>query len=214
MMRRHITLFFTLLMALSSMARATQTFIFIRHGEKPDNGSGQLTCKGLNRSLALPTVLVSRFGPPGAIFASAPDQSNTGSSLRALSTVTPLAVQLSVPINLEYHAADVKRVAKRLTRDKQPVILVAWEHHNLIRVVKSILRREGADSSVVPDSWPKYDYDSIFVLTINRETTPPVITFSQQQEGLNGVSDRCRTAFASVAPAGTVYHQRHFLLRQ
>ena len=212
-MRRHITLLFMLLLTLSGAVQATQTIIFIRHGEKPDNGSGQLTCKGLNRSLALPTVLVSRFGPPTAIFASAPDQSNTGSSLRALSTVTPLAVQLSVPVNLEYHATDVKRLAKQITRDKAPLTLVAWEHNNLIKLIKAIMQRYNADSALVPASWPKTDYDSIYVLTINQATTPHRMTFSHQKEGLNGVSDHCRTSFASVAPATSALSAKpHFLL--
>ena len=31
--------------------------MFLRHGEKPSGGYGQLTCQGLNRSLALPDIL-------------------------------------------------------------------------------------------------------------------------------------------------------------
>jgi hypothetical protein len=31
-----------------------ETIIFIRHGEKPLSGLGQITCQGLNRALALP----------------------------------------------------------------------------------------------------------------------------------------------------------------
>ena len=43
--------------------------MFIRHGEKPANDDGQLTCQGLNRALALPAVLTAKFGKPDFIFA-------------------------------------------------------------------------------------------------------------------------------------------------
>jgi hypothetical protein len=41
-----------------------ETIVLIRHGEKPDSGLGQLTCKGLNRALALPALLIGRYGKP------------------------------------------------------------------------------------------------------------------------------------------------------
>jgi len=39
-----------------------ETIVLIRHGEKPAGGLGQLSCKGLNRSLALPSLLIGRYG--------------------------------------------------------------------------------------------------------------------------------------------------------
>jgi hypothetical protein len=32
---------------------AAETIVFVRHGEKPQDGFGQLNCQGLNRALAL-----------------------------------------------------------------------------------------------------------------------------------------------------------------
>ncbi|ABU43618.1 hypothetical protein AR158_C072L [Paramecium bursaria Chlorella virus AR158] len=46
-----------------------KTIVFVRHGEKPYLGLGQLDCKGLNRSLALPDVLISKYGIPTKIYA-------------------------------------------------------------------------------------------------------------------------------------------------
>ena len=51
---------------------AVETIVFIRHGEKPEGGLGQLTCQGLNRSLALPAVIARMFGKQDAIFAPNP----------------------------------------------------------------------------------------------------------------------------------------------
>src|SRR5260370_36048119 len=49
-----------------------ETIVFIRHGETFLLGLGQITCKGLNRALALPGVLISKFGKPDEIYAPDP----------------------------------------------------------------------------------------------------------------------------------------------
>ena len=49
-----------------------ETIVLLRHGEKPPGGLGQLTCKGLNRALALPSVLIGRYGKPDFIYAPNP----------------------------------------------------------------------------------------------------------------------------------------------
>ena len=64
-----------------------ETIVLIRHGEKPDEGLGQLNCQGLNRALALPTVIAKTFGRPGAIFA--PNPSPAEGRLRSLLRLRP-----------------------------------------------------------------------------------------------------------------------------
>jgi hypothetical protein len=79
-----------------------ETIVVIRHGEKPgSHPMGQLSCKGLNRALALPAVL-ARFGKPMAIFAPNPSvQTSEGdifpyapkySYVRPLATIEPYAI--------------------------------------------------------------------------------------------------------------------------
>ena len=52
-MIRHRILWIVGLLALvvATDARAEQTIVFLRHGEKPSGGYGQLTCQGFNRAL-------------------------------------------------------------------------------------------------------------------------------------------------------------------
>src|SRR6266852_9558725 len=50
-----------------------ETIVFLRHGEKPPGGLGQLTCEGLNRALALPPILISKFGRAEYVFAPDPE---------------------------------------------------------------------------------------------------------------------------------------------
>src|SRR5580700_883634 len=59
---------------IAASGPTVETIVCIRHGEKPKGGLGQLTCRGLNRALALPKVLLGKFGKPQFIFAPDPKQ--------------------------------------------------------------------------------------------------------------------------------------------
>lgn len=180
------------ILGFSHMAYSEQTLVFIRHGEKPDNESGQLTCKGLNRSLALPDVLINQFGEPDALFAAAPKQSKLGHSLRSLQTLSPLAIKMSLPIHLNYHAKEIKKLCEDLLSQqyKNSVIFIAWEHDNLVKVARDIMKKEGGDPKLIP-KWKSSDFDSIYILKIIREGDKKNVIFEQRQQGLNGVSPIC-----------------------
>ena len=77
-------------------ACADVTIVIVRHGEKPAQGLGQLSCQGLNRALALPRVLLSRYGDPVAIYAPNPavqklDKGVPYAYVRPLATIERLA---------------------------------------------------------------------------------------------------------------------------
>ncbi len=68
-MRRTVftTLIFLAGIGVSQAASTTETIIMLRHGEKPEQGLGQLNCQGLNRALKLPAVIEQKFGKPDFI---------------------------------------------------------------------------------------------------------------------------------------------------
>lgn len=173
---------------LSQSVLAQETLIFVRHGEKPANDSGQLTCKGLNRALALPDVLLDRYGKPDFIFAAGPKENKTGSSLRALSTIMPTAVRVGLPIDIQFHADDIAGLQQELLSDKyqNSRIFIAWEHKNLDKAVKNIVAARGGDASLVPE-WPGSDFDSIFVVTLGQGK----VSFRQEREGLTQLAESC-----------------------
>ncbi|AKE13158.1 histidine phosphatase family protein [Serratia liquefaciens] len=173
---------------LSQSVLAQETLIFVRHGEKPANDSGQLTCKGLNRALALPDVLLDRYGKPDFIFAAGPKENKTGSSLRALSTIMPTAVRVGLPIGIQFHADDIAGLQQELLSDKyqNSRIFIAWEHKNLDKAVKNIVAARGGDASLVPE-WPGSDFDSIFVVTLDQGK----VSFRQEGEGLTQLAESC-----------------------
>lgn len=178
---------------------AQETIVAIRHGEKPHGGLGQLSCMGLNRALALPKVLIGRFGRPAAIYAPDPadevnDWSLKGYSyVRPLVTIEPTAIELGMPVNAQIGFMKVYELERALTARKyeNSLVFVAWEHAMLNKFAKRMLRRYGEDPSVVP-RWPNKDYDRIYVFTIDRSQGKPQLTFKVEHEGLNGtLSDTC-----------------------
>ena len=188
-MKNVFALLFGLATLIPLKASADSTFVFFRHGEKPDNASGQLTCKGLNRALKLPRVLLSRYGNPDALYASAPKEDKTGSSLRPLSTLIPLAVQVSQPVILRFHADKPnKLVADLLTEKAVPLTFISWEHKNLVTAARRLVEKTGGDAGQVPD-WSATDFDSVYVVKI--DDNQHFKSFKQDAEGLNGVSSDC-----------------------
>ncbi|MFB4355491.1 histidine phosphatase family protein [Pantoea sp. BS_4] len=188
-MKNVFALLFGLATLIPLQASADSTFVFFRHGEKPDNASGQLTCKGLNRALKLPRVLLSRYGNPDALYASAPKEDKTGSSLRPLSTLIPLAVQVSQPVILRFHADKPNKLVADLLAEKAvPLTFISWEHKNLVTAARRLVEKTGGDAGQVPD-WSATDFDSVYVVKI--DDNQHFKSFKQDAEGLNGVSSDC-----------------------
>lgn len=188
-MRKFVALAVSAALLVPLLARADSLYVFFRHGEKPDNDSGQLTCKGLNRALNLPRVLISRFGAPDTLYSSAPYQDKTGSSLRPLMTMVPVAIQLSKPVILKYHAVQTGKLTNALLKENaSPVTYIAWEYKNLVAATRRLVSKTGGDPSQIP-FWSSDDFDSLYVIRL--DDRHHFKSFIHETEGLNGVSDRC-----------------------
>ena len=99
-------------LGIAATASAEQTIVFFRHAEKPASGLGNLTCQGLNRALALPAVLLGRFGTPDFVYAPNPSQKvsdSTGSYyyVRPLATIEPTAIRAARSVNTHYGYTDI-----------------------------------------------------------------------------------------------------------
>jgi hypothetical protein len=177
---------------------ALETIVLVRHGEKPNKGLGQLNCQGLNRALALPTVIAGMFGKPDAVFAPDPSSQKPDAGVlydyvRPLATVEPSAIYFGLPVNasLGFVDTDGLRTALEQPLYRNAVVLVAWEHTFIETIARSLLASHGGDVAQVP-TWQADDFDSIFVVAIAR-TGPAAAkaTFTIKQEGLNGQSATC-----------------------
>ena len=173
----------------------TETIVAIRHGEKPAGGLGNLNCKGLRRALALPEVLLSKYGKPGFIFAPNPSERSDGGDFNYVSpliTIEPTAIRCELPVNTEFGYSQIDDLAVELRKAdyQHALIFIAWEHGELERLAKLLVAWYGGDPSQVP-FWSDKDYDTIFVFTIRRQEGRNILAFGVDHEGLSNLSDSC-----------------------
>jgi hypothetical protein len=185
------TALLVLLLSSAHLLLAQETIVAIRHAEKPPEGLGQLSCKGLNRALALPGVLTNRFGKPDEIYAPNPsprimDGLHFYFYVRPLATIEPTAISLGMPVNTKVGYNQIKTLQTELTArsNKSRLIFVAWEHAELNDFAKQMLRSFGMKPSAVPD-WPNDDYDRIYIFRVVENHGKRSLSFQVDQEGLN-----------------------------
>jgi hypothetical protein len=183
--------------APASSVSGNETIVVLRHGEKAAGGLGQLSCMGLNRSLALPKVLIGRFGRADAIFSPSPaGQMREGaltrksySYVRPLATIEPTAIQLGLPVDTQLAFSDIAGLQRAVTAPAyaNSTIFIAWEHKYAYDFARQMLHAYGLDRSQVP-AWPSYDYETLYVFHIRRAAgnASPAMTFAVEQEGLEG----------------------------
>jgi hypothetical protein len=188
---------------LPAQSPGTETIVMIRHAEKPvPEARGQLNCQGLNRALALPSVL-ARFGKPTAIFAADPSKETSEgdplpfatkySYVRPLATIEPYAISLGMPVNAQIAATDIKGLQKELLKPEfsNALVVVAWEHIEARRFAEEMLKSFG-QSDLVP-RWRDSDYETIYIFRI--ATGPDkkrTLNFSVEHEDLTRtLSDKC-----------------------
>ena len=175
-----------------------ERIIIIRHGEKPPAGLGQLACRGLARALALPDVILSKFGAPDAVFAPnparrKPDAGKLYDYIRPLATIEPLAIRVGLPVDLRFAFGDAQALARVLS-DRQyagKTIVVAWEHHLAVTLMRELMKRNSGDARLVED-WKDTDFDRMDVIEIMRIAgKAPISTYRPGLQGLNGIPGEC-----------------------
>ena len=178
-----------------SSTQSLETIVFVRHGEKAHGGLGQLTCRGLNRALALPDVLLDKFGKPQFIFAPNPTQKVDGGKyyyVRPIVTIDPTAIRCGLPVNTEFGYREIDGLEKELQKPvyQNATIFVAWEHGTMDDFAKKLLKDDGGNPALVP-FWPDNEYDTIFIFKIAIKDGHKTISFAIDHEGLNNLSDAC-----------------------
>lgn len=183
-------LFFMILLG-ASFSMAAETIIMIRHAEKPKSNLGQLSCKGLNRSLLLPAYFKGHFPKPDYIFAPNPGVKNAGFNyVRPLATIEPTAIQLVMPVNTEIGYNQDERFVRAISRKKyhHSVVYVAWEHHHLMSIAKRLLLQFHSKKSA--PFWADDDYSMVYVFKISWRH-PYAIHLSVQRQNFKNISSTC-----------------------
>jgi hypothetical protein len=192
------TMFLLALLALlaASVAQAQTTIVILRHGEKPEAGLGQLTCKGQNRALALAPLLLSRYGIPATIYAPNPavlknDKGFSYAYIRPLATIEPTAIRAGLPVQIGLGMEDIQPLVDQLRGKTSGRYFVAWEHHWGAALARSLIVADGGDASEVPP-WDDSDFDSLYVVRITQDAQGQrSARFSHEQQNLNGLPEDC-----------------------
>lgn len=158
--------------AITDVLANDLTIVIMRHAEKPTNGDN-LSCKGFNRSLQLPTVIRRKFGVPNYVYVPAPTTGKETKSGRMIQTVWPLATKYNLTINTSYGVKDAEDLVKSI-KTKKGTVLVVWQHDAISDIIKKLGVKGGL-------KWPGSDYDGLWVITIRSGK----ITFSKSTQGLN-----------------------------
>lgn len=180
----------------------TQTLVFLRHAEKPGEGLGQLNCQGLNRALDLASVLPERFGDADYVFAANPSrhveegsQDLRYSYIRPLMTITPSAIRLGLPVNIDYSANDTDALAEELLSNKyrNATVYTAWSHGYLPELINTVAGKALGEERVITEDWSGDDFDTLYVLTLTWHDGKATLLSRNVRQQLDGGSKACPT---------------------
>ena len=181
----------------ASAGTTTEHIIIFRHGEKPQPiGYGQLDCAGLNRSLRLPQKLAAAYPYPDKLYApdphypipDGPTPTPTYYYIRPLATIEPLAIQLKMPVDVQFHYDDVDGLMGDMlaSRYQGKTLYVAWEHGQINALVTALKAR--FNSNVYVPTMQNGDYDYIFAFSVDWSPANPVLSFKLGHEGITPAS--------------------------
>ena len=142
--------------------------IFIRHGEKLENGKEletHLSTNGYIRANELPNYIKqSSLNTPDSLIAM--KQTKANSSNRPYETIQPLSLSLHLPIVNDYTSDQIDKVVDQIKEFKDKTVLVCWEHQYLVEIVKKFnidVKNWGFDPFTKKDE--SNNFNAIWVLT-------------------------------------------------
>ncbi len=160
--------------------------MFVRHGEKPGEGSPphginkhgeidehSLSVQGWTRAGALAVLFAhapSKSHPhvvrPGRVFATRP--THEAKSKREMNTATPTAHRLKVDVEDDHtHGNEEELVKAVLSRPESP--LIVWHHGTLAKLIRCFPVVNADD---IPKHWPDERFDLIWVLVRQHGAEP------------------------------------------
>ncbi|WP_462402111.1 histidine phosphatase family protein [Pseudomonas sp. Marseille-QA0332] len=178
----------------------TQTLVFLRHAEKPGEGLGQLNCQGLNRALDLATLLPEKVGKADYVFAANPtrnveegSQDLSYSYIRPLMTISPSAIKLGLPVNIEFGANDYDDLADELlqTKYRNATVYTAWSSGYLPDLINAVAGKALGEQRVITEDWKGDDFDTLYVLTLTWRDGKASLLSRNVRQGLDGGEHSC-----------------------
>ena len=176
------------LMPLAPSARATpELVVLMRHGHKGPGGSNyNLSAQGLERAIALASLLPQCFGRPSQIRSFYLDPIS-GKNARSYQTAVPLAVATGVDIAIDLASReDSFQSGRQILTDPSVAggrVVLFWEHRRLPQLAAGL-------------GWPTMapiaddDFDQLVVLRYRPSLMQPEVRTYSQAQLLDG-KQRC-----------------------
>ncbi|MNE42148.1 hypothetical protein D3C80_1362550 [compost metagenome] len=161
-----------------------------------------MNCQGLNRAIDLATLLPERFGNADFVFAANPSRhveegsnDQSYSYIRPLMTITPSAIRLGLPVNIDYGANDTDELAEELLRDKyrNATVYTAWSHGYLPDLINAVAGKALGEKRVITEDWKGDDFDTLYVLTLTWHDGKASLLSRNVRQGLNDGARSCPT---------------------
>jgi hypothetical protein len=164
----------------------------IRHGEKPDEDSHDLSIQGVARAHYLTDYWVNQHVPnPDIIYCF----KKNGTENRSDQLMVPLSYKYNIPINSNYtdKKDEDKLVEDVLSNNADKIVLICWEHNNIPLIVKLIYDKL-SKKNVMNTAFQYWSTDpkngvsggkndsSLYSLTLLIDTESLVLTGSNQSD--------------------------------
>jgi hypothetical protein len=123
------------------------------------------------------------------------EQDNAYSYIRPLLTISPTAIKLGLPVNINFSANDVSDLASELLHDKyhNSVIYTAWSHGYLPELINKVAEEAVGKEQIITEDWESNDYDSVVVLTLTWHNGKASLQSRSYKQGLDNGPTSCPT---------------------
>ena len=152
-------------------------------------------------------MIAAKFGKPDAIYAPDPGQQKDDGGhpyyyVRPLATIEPTAIQFQMPVQTPYGFAQIDQLGTALVNpaNRSKLIVVAWEHKLIVKLLRQMMSTHGGNAADVPN-WQSDDFDSIYIVRLNWQNGTARATFKLDRQGLNGRAADCPCAALPGAPS-------------
>jgi hypothetical protein len=122
-------------------------------------------------------------------------------SFRPLATVEPTAIQFQMPVQSPCAFAQIDKLGQTLVAPahRGKLVVIAWEHKLIEKLVRQLLAAHGDDASAVAH-WPSGDVSSIYIVKLDWRSGEPRATFKHDNQGRDGRAADCPCAALPNAP--------------
>lgn len=168
--------------------KGIQKFVFIPEAETIDENHRILTCKGGNRSLALPKVIANLYGDVDLVLVPHPGNDEQHNYVTSMGTAEPINVYFLHLYNAPYD--NLNQTIEYLDRPafNQKTILIIYPTNEIINFARKLYAHFGGNPNEIPNNI--YDHDFIYEIKVDKKNnTKPM--FIHRRQNLNHVPETC-----------------------